>query len=244
MLEYFYKLIVIGVFLFFGNSICIAQQEPKPKKIEEGEPQKEKKPKEKEKLKLSSIRVGTELLHLINTAVSNNVKGFELNGDIGFNNRYFAVVDFGNEKYIRSNEVDEYEYQNNGSYVRAGFDYNMLYQKTASEALTFGLRYGTSSFNHKFTYVEEDDFWGASQQYTVEDSKLSASWVELVVAFKVELFKNIYLSPNLRLKFLAGKSDTQYVNIAEIPGYGNTKSNTRVNINYTLLYKLPVKKKK
>ena len=30
-------LFIVGVFLVFGNSICIAQQEPKPNKIEEGE---------------------------------------------------------------------------------------------------------------------------------------------------------------------------------------------------------------
>ena len=239
MSEYSFKFFLFTFLLITCSTLCFAQQKETNKQTEE-EPKKKK----KEKLKLSSIRAGTEIIHIFSTAVGNDITGYEINADIGFNNKFFGVVDFGVENYIRNSQENNYEYKSNGFYYRVGFDYNLLYKKTANEALSFGLRYGISSFDHQLTYIDEDEFWGTSQEYTVNDAQLSGSWIEVVMAFKVELFKNIYLSPNLRLKFLSGKSDTQFVSIADIPGYGNTKSNTRVNISYTLLYKLPLGKKK
>ena len=227
---YFFKYSFFFALAFCFSLFSVAQEKENPKK------KKEK--KEWEPIYLSSIRAGTELLHLAENVFGTDRAGFEINADVGINNKYFMVLDFGFEDYKRSNATNGYTYNNNGQYLRVGFDYNLLYKKTSDEGLSFGLRYASANFKHNLTYTLTDETWG---EFTgsVQESGLSANWVEVVAAFKVRIIKNLYLSPNFRIKFLAGTKGDNIINIADVPGYGATKSNSRASVNYSILYRLP-----
>ena len=229
---YFFKSLLFGLFCCYSLSTTLAQENtiPPPK------PKKEK--KEWAPLYFTGARVGIELLHLAESVLGSDRSGFEINADATVNNKYFFVVDFGLERYRRSDPANSYEYTNTGQYLRVGLDYNLLHKKTDDEAVSFGLRYANANFRHEIAYELTDSFWGEFEG-NAQERGLSANWVEVVASFKVRLLKNLYLSPNFRIKFLAGNNGDTLIQTADIPGYGVAKSSTRASVNYSLLYRLP-----
>jgi len=232
--EYSFKriflLLLLGISLSF---FCEAQVEEQPLK------KKEK--KQWEPITLSGIRVGTELLHLVENIFGTDRAGFEINADVGINNKFFLVADFGYEDYTRMDASNSYKYNSKGQYFRIGLDYNLLHKKTSDEGISFGLRYANANFNHNLTYTTTDPDWGEYTGFD-QESGLSGNWVEFVTSFKVRILKNLYLSPNFRIKFLSGTKGDSIITIADIPGYGVAKSTTRASANYSLLYRLPIGK--
>jgi len=232
--EYFFRHLIISLFfLGFIHSAVFAQEE------DENTPPKKKVKKEKEPLYFSGARVGLEMLHLAENIFGTDRTGFEMNADVAVSNKFFLVVDLGTEKYTRSDVTNNYTYTNSGQYLRIGIDYNLLHKKTADEAVSFGLRYASANFKHDLNYTLSDDFWGDASG-NIEEQGLSANWVEFVASFKVKIIKNLYLSPNFRIKFLGGSKGNSSLTIADIPGYGVAKSNTKASVNYSLLYRLPL----
>ena len=145
--EYFFRGILTFICCFFCLLTLKAQSQ------EETKPKEAKQKKEKYPFYLSGIRVGTELTHLAANVFGSDRIGYEINGDIGLSNRYFFSLDLGTEKYERSDISEDYLHTTNGQFFRVGFDYNLLYKKTEDEALSFGLRYGSASFNHELNYI-------------------------------------------------------------------------------------------
>lgn len=235
--EYFFRGIFINICCIILCTLTIYAQSN-----EETKPEVVKKKKEKFPVYFSGIRVGAELTHLVANAFGSDRTGYEINGDIGISNRYFFSLDLGTEKYERSDINQDYLHISNGQYFRVGFDYNLLYRKTEDEALSFGLRYGSASFKHELNYMPVDSILG-NLSGNIEENGLSGSWIEVVTAFKVRIIENLYLSPNFRIKFLVGNKGEEIVEIADMPGYGIAKSNTRVSLNYSILYRLPFRKK-
>ena len=197
-----------------------------------------------------SLRFGIDLYRLTLSQISDEFNGFEAVGDLRVGEKFFMALEIGNVETTR--QVEQVNFTSNGSYYKIGFDYNM-YQNLEgmNNHITLGLRFATSNhsqFLNSYTILDRTRFWPGSdfpinQGFaTGERVDLNAQWFEVVVSFKVQIFKNIYTGLSLRLnRLIKDKLPENFENVY-IPGF-NKKTEENVfgaGFNYTLTYNLPL----
>lgn len=194
------------------------------------------------------LRVGIDLSKPLRTILDDDYSGFEILGDYRVYKDYYLAAEIGNEK-MDYNE-DNLSVTSNGSYIKLGVDYNAYENWAGMENLIFvGLRYGFATFsqtlNEYAIYTDTQFFPPNIVQGPFETSGLTASWVELMVGMKVELFNNIFLGGNLQLKRRVTQSTPTNFDNLTIPGFNRTydDSSFGVGYGYTISYLIPLYKK-
>ncbi|MBI9069680.1 MAG: hypothetical protein JEZ09_20455 [Salinivirgaceae bacterium] len=173
----------------------------------------------------------------------NNQKAWEVNLDCEIKYRYFPVVELGSNS-VKIN-TKTYEYKSEGSYMRFGFNYNMLnYRQRFDRNIFFvGFRYGISNFTHEAPYIKISNEWG-DYKSSFENTNINAHWTEFVIGLRGEILKNIYLGYTFRVKQMLKHSD--YNNLAPYwtPGFGKGSSGRLVGMSYSISYAIPIKNPK
>lgn len=194
------------------------------------------------------IRVGIDLSKPLRTLLDEDYSGFEILGDYRVYKDYYLAAEIGNEKMDYSE--DNLSVTSNGSYIKLGVDYNAYENWAGMENLIFvGLRYGFATFsqtlNEYAIYTDTQFFPPNIVQGPFETSGLTASWVELMVGMKVELFNNIFLGANLQLKRRVTQSTPSNFDNLTIPGFNRSydDSSFGVGYGYTISYLIPLYKK-
>lgn len=195
------------------------------------------------------LRVGIDLSKPMRTALEDGYTGFEINADFRVTRRIYAAVEFGNE------EKERFEENLNsiarGSYFKIGADFNAYDNWPGLNNMIFaGLRYGYATFEQELLsygiYTTDQTF----EEFQLrEDPRtfegLSASWVEVIVGVKAELFNNLFLGLNLQLKRRLSQTTPDNFDNLYIPGFNRTydESNFGVGYGYTLSYLIPIFKR-
>lgn len=194
------------------------------------------------------LRVGIDLSKPLRTLLDDDYSGFEILGDYRVYKDYYLAAEIGNEKMDYSE--DNLSVTANGSYIKLGVDYNAYENWAGMENMIFvGLRYGFATFsqtlNEYAIYTDTQFFPPNIVQGPFETSGLTASWVELMVGMKVELFNNIFLGANLQLKRRVTQSTPSNFDNLTIPGFNRTydDSSFGVGYGYTISYLIPLYKK-
>ena len=207
----------------------------------------------KEKTPLS-LRFGADLYRIVRSQTSDDFNGFEAVADLRVGEKFFLALELGNVETTR--QVEQVNFTTEGTYLKVGFDYNMYENwEGMDNHVTVGLRFASSShsqFLNNYTVLDRTRFWPSSDipistgYATGERPDLNAQWFEVVVGFKVQLLKNIYMGLSLRLnRLLNDKLPENFDNIY-IPGF-NKKTEDNIfgaGFNYTLTYSLPFGSKK
>ena len=203
------------------------------------------------------LRVGADISRLVFSFIDEDYTGLELVGDYRLTQKLYLAAELGNEEKTQTEGLGNtllYNYTTSGSYIKAGVDLN-TYENWfgMNNAITLGGRYAVASFNQT---LNEYNIFDSNRQYSPDIflpgaqpgekfSGLSASWLELVVGIKAELFANIYVGMSARLGFLVtNKEDERFPNLW-IPGFNKVTdgSNFGVGFNYTISYFIPFYKK-
>ncbi len=194
------------------------------------------------------IRVGIDLSKPLRTILDEDYSGFEILGDYRVYKDYYLAAEIGNEKM--DYREDNLSVTSNGSYIKLGVDYNAYENWAGMENMIFvGLRYGFATFsqtlNEYAIYTDTQFFPPNIVQGPFETSGLTASWVELMVGMKVELFNNIFLGANLQLKRRVTQSTPSNFDNLTIPGFNRTydDSSFGVGYGYSISYLIPLYKK-
>lgn len=202
------------------------------------------------------LRAGIDLSKLVLSFIDEGYTGLELVGDYRLSRKLYLAAEIGNESKTQDESLYRtllYDYKSSGSYIKAGVDLNTYENWFGMDnAITLGGRYAFSTFSqtlndynlYNSNHFYQGDFLPGAQPGQ-KFSGLSASWIELVVGLKVELFANIYLGMSTRLGFLvSNKEDPRFPNLW-IPGFNKVTegSNFGVNYNYSITYFLPLYKK-
>ncbi len=194
------------------------------------------------------IRVGVDLSKPLRTLLDEDYSGFEILGDYRVYKDYYLAAEIGNEKM--DYREDNLSVTSNGSYIKLGVDYNAYENWAGMENMIFvGLRYGFATFsqtlNEYAIYTDTQFFPPNIVQGPFETSGLTASWVELMVGMKVELFNNIFLGANLQLKRRVTQNTPSNFDNLTIPGFNRTydDSSFGVGYGYTISYLIPLYKK-
>ncbi|RNC88529.1 MAG: hypothetical protein ED555_12885 [Allomuricauda sp.] len=198
------------------------------------------------------IRLGVDLSRPVLSFATDGYTGIEFVADYRLTKKLWLAGELGNEE--RTDQEDLYNFTTSGSYLKLGVDYN-TYQNWYGmhNSITVGGRYAFSTFSQTLNnyqvfdsdrYFSPDGFVLGSDE-SEEFSGLNASWLEMVVGMKAELFANIYLGASIRLAHLVTNSEDDRFPNLWIPGFNKITDNSKwgVGYNYSISYFLPLYKK-
>ena len=92
------------------------------------------------------LRVGVDLFNPVNTFFNEERKGLELVGDYRITKKLYIAAELG---YLENTTDEDFiNFTTNGSYIKAGVDYNAYENWLDMEnAIYVGFRYGYSTFS-------------------------------------------------------------------------------------------------
>ncbi|UJH67951.1 DUF6048 family protein [Allomuricauda sp. SCSIO 65647] len=200
------------------------------------------------------LRIGVDLSRPVLSFTDDGYTGLEFVGDYRFTDRIWLAGELGNEK--RTDQEDLYNFTTSGSYLKLGIDYNTyLNWYGMNNSITFGGRYAVASFSQTLNeyqifdsnrYFSPDDFVQGGTE-PEEFSGRNATWLEMVIGMKAELFANIYIGMSIRLGHLVSQSDGDLERFPNlwIPGFNKITDGAKwgVGYNYSISYFIPLYKK-
>ncbi|KAF2081632.1 DUF6048 family protein [Flavobacterium sharifuzzamanii] len=195
------------------------------------------------------LRVGVDLYKLTRGLYDKNYKGVEFVGDWRLTKKYYIAAELGYED--KTTEDDRLTSAANGTYLKAGFDYNFYQNWLDMENLiTIGLRGGFSSFSQElinYKIYNPNPYWGELPPIT-EGQKyngLTATWLEVAMGLKAQVFRNVFVGFGVQLKLLTTNKEPNNFENLYIPGFNRTyDGNFGIGFNYTVSYFIPIYKKK
>lgn len=185
-----------------------------------------------------ALNAGTDVISAGKTIFQDDVQWLNFFANAEFY-RFAVTAEYGRESRMFDNGTDVYNTQ--GSYYRAGVDFNFLYKDPDKSALYLGVRYSVNSFTDDLTYTLPNPFWG-DQQNVLENDRLSADWFELVGGIKVKLFQAVWLGYTGRFKFAVDTFEDEVLIPSYLPGYGQAEKRSTWEFNYWLIIRLPFHK--
>jgi hypothetical protein len=195
------------------------------------------------------LRVGVDLFKLTRGFYDKNYKGIELTGDFRWNKKYFLAAELGTEN--KTTQDDRLTTNSKGSYLKAGFDYNMYENWLDMEnIISVGLRYGFSTFSQElnsYKIYNPNPYWGELPAIPVSEkfNGLSASWLEVVTGVKAKMFNNVFVGFSVQLKTLVTNKKPDNFDNLYIPGFNRTYNGSfGIGFNYSVSYFIPLYKKK
>jgi hypothetical protein len=192
------------------------------------------------------IRLGVDISKPILSLINSAYSGFEVLGDYRISKRFFIAAELGYEE--KTSDEDYTNSTSKGSYARLGFNYN-AYENwlDMNNEIFLGYRYGFSLFdqtlNSFIPNVNSTYFPSNSINTPITASNLNAHWSEFVFGFKVETFKNFFVSASVSYKVLMSAKEPENFKTLFSPGFNRIfESNTGFGFNYTISYLIPFKK--
>lgn len=182
----------------------------------------------------TGIRVGTDLLGIILSSTDESFKGTEVSIDVDFY-RYFLTIELGSGQ--RNFDTDNENYNNKGTYWRAGVDINFLKTDPEKNMLFIGVRYASGTFSENLT-IRADDNWGNGPRF-LSNTDTQANWVELTGGLRVKMWKYVWLGYTARYKFGLSMTGLSNLEPYDVPGYGRTDKNTTWGFNYYVFVRIP-----
>ena len=194
-------------------------------------------------LRYSALSVGFDLSRLLLTYLTPADRRFEVTADWNLN-KHFICAELG--QATDTYHGLGYNYFSNGSYLRLGYEKNVLIN---TEDIYFvGARYGISNYRFKAddVHLRGDSvglaFYG-NPSFSVPEKAVQAQWVEFVTGLKVKLLPSVYMGFTARLKLKLSETDNGAFQSMYIPGYGTEGNSANVGFNYYLQVRIPYRKK-
>lgn len=195
------------------------------------------------------LRLGADIGKLARTFLDDDYSGFEIIGDFRLTEKLYVAGEIGVEE--KNTLTDYLDITTQGSYLKAGVDYNMYENWLGMDNMIFaGFRIGASAFSHDLnsaTVYTTNQYWSPQLTSTenIEFSGLTAIWTEILLGVKAELFNNLYMGFNVQLKILASESKPDNFGNVYIPGYHKNYDSSPIGVgySYTLSYRIPFFKK-
>ncbi|MEN2487405.1 DUF6048 family protein [Flavobacterium sp. B11] len=195
------------------------------------------------------LRVGVDLYKLTRGLYDKDYKGVEFVGDWRLTKKYYIAAELGYED--KTTEDDRLTSSANGTYIKAGFDYNFYQNWLDMENLiTIGMRGGFSTFSQElinYKIYNPNPYWGElppiaeGQKY----NGLTATWIEVAMGLKAQVFRNVFVGFGVQLKLLATNKEPNNFENLYIPGFNRTYDGSfGIGFNYTVSYFIPIYKKK
>jgi hypothetical protein len=192
----------------------------------------------------SALRVGADPGTFLYMLFSEKRGFFEAEADIDID-RFFLVANYG----LSSFRLDEstYRYENTGSYLRFGADFNLMHDDPNNNITFIGLRYSRASFSDKLDYntqavIQTETGWPNTVE-TVSNDRLRAGWLEMDAGIKIRVVKQLYLGFTVRYKLFLKVTGQETMRPYFVPGFGKNIGTSAFGFNYYVSYRLPFRNK-
>ena len=201
------------------------------------------------------LRVGLDLSKPVISAIKDNFTAYEIVADYRLKKNFYIAAEIG---YTDKNSSrDTYLFNTKGSYMTAGININTFENWLEMDnEIYIGARYGISRFSQtvrSYHILQEgSSINGISSPYFEPKEvttpymydKLSAHWFALVIGFKVQTIKNLYLGCSVQLNRMLFTEEPENFKNLFVPGFDKVfASNSGISFNYTLSYRIPLYKK-
>jgi hypothetical protein len=196
--------------------------------------------KKKFRLPLNSISFGAEVgKTFVNTTLLDGRSFQMFGGNLQLYRRYFIALDIGRESY----EIDDhkqYYYKGTGGFWRLGFDYDILNKEGG--AIVVGMRYGNAFTHVESQFTLTDEYWGDVEESI--DEVVNSHWVEGHIGLRADLPLGFQAGISGRLTQILYNSRGRSMTPFRIPGFGDGLNNNTSILEYYILYRIPLQRKK
>jgi len=197
--------------------------------------------KVKEPLAIKGIKLGVNVGRFSDFLFKPERRSSEVSFDINLSNKYYGVIEGGLSE-ISMNQ-DSYNYKSEGSFIKAGADFNLL-KKHPTDFLGIGLRLGRASFKQSASNIIYEDIRWPANPLVADSKSFTTYWAEVSFGLKGELIKNVYLGWSALIRIgVSGRKDSQFQPY-DIPGFGKGANSINLGANYYIYYQIPFNKKK
>lgn len=188
------------------------------------------------------LAIGVDLSPVITHLFADERIGFEANARYTINRKWQLVAELGYENVDLEN--DKMSYTSDGSFIRAGIDYNLfrVEELDNNDNILLGFRYGLAVQEHSCPrYTINDDYWGSVTE-SIGPSTVGSHWGEFVFGLRSEVLKNLYMGWSVRFRTIVNVGADNELEPYSIPGFGRRDRSTNMGFTYTLEYHIPFRK--
>jgi hypothetical protein len=150
------------------------------------------------------------------------------------------VIESGyqNFKYSQYN----YDYQSKGVFFKFGADFNLIKPFPAEGKYYggIGVRYGISFYSSGVPSFKRDNYWGIGTG-SISSANHVAHFVEVNPGIRTQIFRNVSIGWNIRLRLLVSGGTGSNQKAVSIPGFGNGTKVFSPGINYYISFNIPYK---
>ena len=188
------------------------------------------------------IKIGMEVSGPVIYYFDKNTLNTEGYLSLDLNEKYSAVLGGGylNYKYSQYN----YEYYNQGSFIRTGIDMNMLKPKKSQGRYWagIGLHYGLSIFTSEVPSYTKENYWG-SVSSSIPRERSMGHYVEFTPGVRAELFRNLSVGWTISIRKMISVNSGSNLKPIYMPGYGDGGKSVTTGLSYFIVWNIPYKKK-
>jgi hypothetical protein len=163
--------------------------------------------------------------------------------------RISAILVAGRSDYSYARYRDSsflmYDYRTKGTYLRTGFDFNLLKpnKSQGKYAVGIGFRYGISHFDYEIPSITRENYWGRSVT-SVPVTNEWAHFFEFTPSVRAEVWKNISVGWTVSLRKMIDPGTGRHLKPVYLPGYGNGSKSFSAGVSYFVIWSIPFKNKR
>lgn len=187
------------------------------------------------------ITIGVNLAGPFNSLMDGDRSGFSFVSRFNLAEDYFFMGEAGFEQI--SFEKEEYDYESNGTFLKAGIEKDMLNNmRSVIDNLFIGFQYGFALQSQSASrFLANNGYWD-DYEGSISSETLTSHWFELSTGPRTEIFKNFYIGWKIHLRVSLINTGQDVMKPYIVPGFGNGDNRVNAAFSYTLEYMIPWKK--
>jgi hypothetical protein len=187
----------------------------------------------------AGIEVSGPVIYHFGKKISNN-EGY-ISADI---NEKTSVVLGGGYTIFNYSQYN-YEYLNEGYFLKTGADFNLLKPDKAAGRfwLGIGLRYGFSRSRPEVPSFSSSNYWGTTTSSIVRNTDI-AHFFEFSPGVRTEVIRNLSIGWTLSFRMLLNNTSDNDLQPIYIPGFGKSATKFNTGVSYFIVWNIPYKKKR
>lgn len=191
---------------------------------------------------MESISVGVNIFDPVMRLFGQQYGGADIWTELSLHNRYKPIVEFGLGSADITPDGQNFTFRSPlAPYFRLGCSYNIFYNNTPDYQLSFGFRYGFSTFRYSIDDVTiGTGYWDDPAHISFPSQNATAGWLEITAALKVKIYKAFSMGWTLKFHSLLHESKNTYGKPMYIPGYGNREN--ILDVSLSLIYTFTLNK--
>lgn len=169
---------------------------------------------------IHQFRIGVDIARIATNFIYTDKKGYEMQFDYLLRGNNYLVFETGFGKNIV--DYSNLKYDNNGVFLKIGIDKNVIdiLNNRDFDIFFIGIRYGVGVGKRDSATFSTPSYFGPPSEGGTPAENYFIHWGELTLGLKVEIFKQVFVGWNARIKFLFNAGAFQEIAPSYVPGYG------------------------